>query len=700
MAKELPQLNDAHPVMGNVPINSRGEGLEAFANALQKFAGEAEKGAETKLEEQSDAQLMTSANYIDQLKTNTHLAIMKNPDQAKHILNNASYTIDTIKQNSFVNKQDRRKLNMLADKSMNQLNLMGGEALITQQKRNVAISFWEEYPQSMSSIYDAIKSGDFDKAKIIEDALQKNAIGAAKMGAITPEQLATIRKASLNIYDRAKMVMSFTQNAEAHNAGAYHAVTDNPYSNDNRTDQNDPFNADSNWIANHYAEDRSARGLANTVYRGDVPDFDTLFKMSPQAVENLHNMQIGVADVRGRLKANDSYPQIEREMEDLESRKGSLGAYDKGRLGYWKYFKDQLENNNGYSQLIANTVEGGKEAFNYKSKIDAISNSNLDDDKKQIAIRDETNRHISSIAEIGIAGHYSPHLINPIPTPWVQDTKQAFEKDAPVAPAIERIAYLKPENRVYLANAMSDPAQSVATFLAGATLGKADTSFQGDLISFNKKGVDYKSLLQSSAKNELTTTNNIWNDISSDAAMKPIMAYMSKQPNFDVISDGFKKVSSNYVMGMALKNGDITLNNKYDYVKSFVNNTAKGFNIIQGDGYMFNANDLDPNLRGADYDYIAQHAKNECVKAISQGKSPEEIRHFLDLNPMLVVSSPDHRITVMNPQGQVFADNEGNPAYDHYYTDSILHAAHAAARKTQVEAKLNNKFVGDRFEGY
>ena len=71
----------------------------------------------------------------------------------------------------------------------------------------------------------------------------------------------------------------------------------------------------------------------------------------------------------------------------------------------------------------------------------------------------------------------------------------AFAKDAPVAPALARIRYIKPEYRAYLADTMAKPNQAMAVYLAGTTFDKADPTFQAQLLEANQDR-DYSSLLK------------------------------------------------------------------------------------------------------------------------------------------------------------------------------------------------------------
>jgi len=213
-------------------------------------------------------------------------------------------------------------------------------------------------------------------------------------------------------------------------------------------------------------------------------------------------------------------------------------------------------------------------------------------------LRDNDNNYIGQMISLGQSQHVDPNLLNPIPMRTINAVKSSFAKDAPVADAIHSIGYIKPEYRAFVASRMPKSNQAVSVFLAGATMDKADSTFQAHLLEANQDR-DYSALLKT-GKDE-TKDTNIWENISSDQRMVDMNAYFSKLPGGIEIQQGLKQASVNYVLYRAAREGDVNLNGKAQYVEDFIANSAKGFDIATGNNYLFNNSNL--SLRKADMAY-------------------------------------------------------------------------------------------------
>ncbi len=676
MANEIPQLNDTQPILTPRNVESQAEGYNEFAKTLGSLASTTEQKSEEIEKDQSQAMLMQSSAQAETLKTNAQLEMIKHPDQTQAILDQTSKSIDALNQNAFVNDKDRKKLSFLNSQDFNELRTKATTVNFEQSQKSGAISFWDSYPVSMKQIQDALDTGDMKRAKILEDNLHATSLNAAKIGLITPEQFATIHKSNFDLYARTTDLIKMTQNPDGHNAATYHAAKASPFDTGNFGNVNYPTDTNTHWMANHYNSDRSIDGQLVSLYNDTPINWGVVAQGTDEQYNNFKMNMTGVHAIKGAIQSNTPYSQIDSHIKTLEAQP-KLSPMEEGQVNYWKSFKNRLEKDNGYTQMMSQTTLGGRYTQDYNNESVAIMNSSKSPEDKFDAIRDNDNKYIGNMVSLGQSSHVDQNYIRPIPAPYVTEVQNAFIKDAPVTQALQRIAYIKPEFRPYLANAMTKPNQGMAVYLSGETMGKADIAFQRDLIEANQNR-DYSSLLKT-GKNE-TKNQNIWDDISNNSSMKDIYAYLGKLPGGNDAQNGFKDASTNYVLYRAAKEGDVNLNGKNTYENDFINNTAKGFNIVNGTRYLFNASTL--NIRQADMDYIADYALSIAYKNIHTGQSEEQFQSYVDLNPLHATNTPDGRIVVIDKAGHAATDLQGNAAFDQPYTTNMLAASHKNATET------------------
>lgn len=674
---EYTQLQNDQPIIRESAVASAASGKEAIAEAFGRGSQAAFKQAEEVANEQSNAQLMISANQAEQIKTQTQIDILKNPSQADQIYEKAKYTLGTIKESAYVNKHDRSKLDYLVDRSDESLRLHAAETSIRQATRGLSIAFWDNYPTTMQGIQEALNSGDFKTAEILEDSLNKNALNAVQAGAITPEQFSTIKKASLGIYNRTKNLMEMMKSGEAL-AGDYHAGKLSPFSNSSVGNENHPVDHNTLWVADHYNADRSIQGQFVALYDDKPINFGVVAQANENEYFKFTNQLMGVNSVKGAIQGGVPFNQIAADIEALQS-KPKLNAYEEGKVNYWKSYTSRLNTMDSFLQTMSHTVLGSRFTKNFHDENEAIENSAKTPEQKFTAVRDNTNNYIGNMINAAHAQHLDPNFIKPIPTQWSQTVRSAFIDQAPVQPALDQISYVKPEYRAYLADAMKKPHQSMAVYLAGLGMENGiDPSFQANLIAANQER-NYDSLLKSGK--EETRVTDIWRDVVSDSNMSLVYEYLGKLPGASKSQKGFQDTATNYVQYQAVKRGDVMMVNKSQYVDEFRENISKSFNLVKSDRYLFNASDIP--LRKVDMDYLSDYALSQAYQRLHAGRTEAEFQAYVDLNPLIAISTPDKRIVVINQNGHAAVDREGHEAFDQPYVSSMLSAAHANAKETQ-----------------
>lgn len=674
---EIPQLQDTQPVLNPVTINSKAEGHEAFAKTLGSLAASAEQKTEEIVEEQSNAMALQSMTQMQTAKVNSEIEMIKHPDQSGKIAAGTADVMNSITKNSFVNSKDRRKLQSIAADNFNDVRLKAAHVGYEQSQKSLSIAYWDNYPVVMKSIQDALDKQDFKTATTLENTFHQASLDAAKIGAISPEQFATIRKVNHELYTRTQGLLHMAQNPEDHNAQTFHTVSQSPFSQGNYNNTGYPVNGHTQYVASSYNFDRTMSGQYANLYSDQPLNFGVIAQSTPHEYDEFKQQMMGVFQIKGAVHSGMPFSQIDERINNL-SALPKLSPMQEGEVKYWKAFKNNLAHGDGYLNMMTQTTLGGQYTQEYNQTAVAIRDSGKTNEEKATAMRDNDNAYIGHMISLGQSQHVDPSYIHPIPGQWVNETQSSFAKDAPVLPALSRLAYLKPEYRAYLADAMSKPNQAMAVYLAGATLDKADPTFQANLLEANQNR-DYSAFLKS-GKDE-TKDVNVWTDISTDPNIKSLLGYLSKLPGGTETLNGFKQTATNYVLYRAAKEADVNLNGKSQYERDFVTNIAKGFDIVEGNRYVFNAASL--NLREADMDYIADYALSEAYRSIHQGRSEAEFQSYVDLNPLHAINTPDGRIVVIDKAGNAAVDPDGRAAFDHPYTSDMLAMAHKNSDETQ-----------------
>lgn len=680
---ELPQFNETQSVLQQQKVNSKAEGFDAWAKTLGNIANEAGNQAEKIEEEKSNALFMVSANSANELKTKTHIEMIQNPDKANNIAKNALSVNESIKQAAVLNEKDRSRLNYMVNENQSQINLRAAETDHSFQVRSLGNKFWDEYPISMRQIEEAIGQGDFDKAKILEENLHANALSAAKIGSLSPEAFGRVNKSMRDLYDRASYLTKLSQDPNGVSAHEYHANKISPFASQSFDNIGQPVHGNTQWMANHLNYDRTMQGQLNALYNGQPVNFGVVASASENDYNKFIMTMNGVNQVKGAISSGIPFNQIQAHIETLETKE-KLSAIEEGQVTYWKSLNNRMSSDNAFYGIMGQVGLGQEYTAEHQAQSASLRATKGGADLVR-ALQDNDNKYIGQMVDLARSLSLDPHYIKPIPVEWSNEVKSSFQKDAPVLPALRRLEYVAPEFRAYLAEAMPKSHQGMSVWVAGLTLGKTDSSFQADLIHANQnqiepnapkgEGKEKNSLITSGKEDVGTKADNIWSAIiSQNDNMKSIYTYLGKLPNGASAQSGFRQMAINYVNDQAQRAGDVDLSHKDDYINTFANNINKGFNFYQSDKALINLTDL-PITRQQDVDYLTNYALSEAYKRIHEGKSESDFQTSLSINPLMVVSTPDRRLIVIDRYGRAAVTNDGHEAFDVPYTTNLLAAA-------------------------
>ncbi len=701
-SNELAQFDNTQPLAKLPTPNDKSAGYKALADAFGDISKAAVKIGGDVLDEKSNASFMQSADMAEKLKTQSQIQMLKDPESATKIAAATEYTADTIKKTAYVNKADRQKLNWMIDRNQDSINLKAAETDYTQTKRNLANTYWDSYPVIMNQAQAALQKGDLKTAQNSLDSLHTNAQSLARIGAISPEQLGKIHTTTLQMYDRSAQLIQQLNNPNGMTAEQYHSATSSPFDSSSTDMIGQPVDHNTQWMANHLQTDRTVQGQFNALYNGQPINVGVLSTASDTDFQKFTAALQGVNYVKGAIAAGTPFNLIQARMNSLESKPSGLTPSEDAAVKYWKNFNNRLGTDSAFYGVMGQTVLGQQLAAEHQSQAQSLAATKSGADL-QTALRQNDNDFIGKNISLAQAGfHMDYHNIKPIPSEWINEVSSSFQNGAPVLPALQRIEYINPEYRAYLADAMPKAHQGVAVWVAGMTMGKTDSSFQADLIHANQEAVpplgtkgenDKSSLITSGKESVGTKPDNIWNNIiNNNADMKDVYQYMARLPGGDRTLAGFRQMAINYVNDQAVRSGDVSLEHLDDYVQKFATNIEKGFNLYKTDKAIINLTDI-PVARTQDADHLTNYVLSEAYKRLHQGKSESEFQASLDLNPLMVVSTPDQRLVAIDRYGRAAVTSDGHEAFDMPYTSKMLAAAQAS--NENVRDYLRNYGVGN-----
>lgn len=695
-SNELAQFENTQPLAKLPTPNDKSAGYKALADAFGDISKAAVKIGGDVLDEKSNANLMQSADMSEKLKTQAQIQMLKDPSSAEKIAAATQYTNETIKKSAYVNSADRTKLNWMIDRNQDQINLKGAQTGYEQTKRNLANQFWDSYPVVMNQGTAALTKGDLKTAQSTFDSLHNNAQALARIGAITPEQLGKIHTTTLQMYDRSANLINQLNNPNGMTAEQYHAATASPFDSNSADMIGQPVDHNTQWMANHLQNDRTVQGQFNALYNGQPINVGVLAGASDADYQKFAMALQGVNSVKGAIAAGTPFNLIQARINALESKPNGLTPSEDAAVKYWKNFNNRLQTDTAFYGVMGQTVLGQQYAAEHQAQAQSLQTTKTGVDL-QNALRQNDNDFIGKNISYAQSLHLDYHYIKPIPTEWVNEVQSSFQNGAPVLPALQRIEYINPEYRAYLADAMPKPHQGVAVWVAGMTMGKTDSSFQADLIHANQEAVpplgqtkneDKTSLITSGKEDVGTKPDNIWNTIiNSNDDMKGIYQYIARMPGGERTQAGFRQMAVNYIYDQATRSGDVSLEHLNDYVTKFTSNIEKGFNLYRTDRALINLTDI-PLARTQDADHLANYVLSEAYKRLHVGQTESQFQQSIDLNPLMVISTPDQRLVAIDRFGRAAVTPDGHEAFDMPYTSKMLSAANI--QDQQVRDYLRN----------
>lgn len=683
-----------NPVMNSVPVATGSKGTDAIADALGNVSHTAFAIAEDMYKDRSRENLSMASNHISDISTDANINLLKNPGQADKILNNYQSSVQALKQSSALNKEDQLSLDRFSNDSVNRLAESSAKVALKYGQVQASNNYWGNYTQSMQNIQQSFRSGDFKTAEMLSDAQHKHAFSAFTEGVITPQQYTNIVKQLGVMHDHQALVSSIVgdKNVEVDAADVHHINASLHKTGGDHKVAGLPHDENTGWLVNHHINDKTMSNQLENLYYGRPLDPAVISNQSDSALIGFSAQQQGHISVMSQFSANKNVAEMEYKMKSLTAKGNKLNQFEQGQLGTWNAIKDMLDKGQ-FLEAMSNTTLGQQNSLDFNFKQSALFQRRMQtEDQKEINDIDSQmtrnyNDFISNNVAIARGMHMDPGYINPFTAETVDNVKMNMSVNGDVSKVIGELARVDKNNLAYLPSQAfhDDPTRAAALYTSGLSIGNSEPGFTSDILLANSKGVNYETIIK---KDPINITNNnriesIWTDVQNDSDISDITEYQSKQgKGSDAFAAGFMKATANYMYFKGVTNNDYTLNNRDSYFTSLKSGLQKSYKIVKSDGYIFNATTMPSNLRDADFDHLSAYAKMETLRRMKEdGMSDAQIAITTELNPMTVTNTADGRIVVLNHDGKVYADQEGNELFDMAYSSDMLHAAYDVKEK-------------------
>ena len=667
MADKIPQLEDTQPVITPQKVSSKAEGYEAFGKSLQSLANVAEKAVEKIETDKSNAMLLSSVANIDQLKAATQEAIAVDPANAGKHIATMQDSIDKVQKIAYVNKGDRNKLKLYAQRSYNATEVEAVKAEAKQAQLGVAYEHYKNWPNQLDALRDSLNDNDPKRFEQLRDSMMDHLKSMVLLGAITPLKAGAAMESMKNVIEISKDYHDFAATPEAHTAANYHAVMANPYNKNKTNNINYPVDENTRWMVNHYATDRTFVGVEDALQNHLMPDFksyESLTKLQRQELKLQYN---GIRKADGLIDSNAALPKINQRIAELEGRTDYSSLAEKKQLN--TFVKDLL---GGDSQkLMARTALGGQIVRDYtdnqsflQNKLDNTDEKNTEEIKNiHTAMFQNKNDYVDKSIAYAEAHHWP--VVHPIPkedvavvTNGFNIGKQPGDSFNNAQNALTIFNQYSPQNQMYLANELPNPRHRVVmqTISLG---GKANTDQEKlDFISSNQTRT-YKEI-------DLKTNDQISDDYLKNAintqigdAIKLIQAQNNVNDGI-ALSGGLILASVNYAKFMSEKNGQFTMSkdssavnvwgsyNNVGAVTKFVNNS---YSPMSGANYIVNKNQV--HLEPEQMDYVAQYAIESGHTYLRGGMDEANFISFKDQAALSVTVLPNNVLIAKDINGNI-----------------------------------------------
>jgi len=673
---DFTQLQEDHSILSETPVASRAKGAEALAQGFGALATGAMQGAVTIQKEHSQAMLMQSSSQANEIMTNAQLDMMKNPMQASSIAEKA----DSLLQDSGnvpMGSRDRSRFNYLNTIKRDKLRLQAG-TIDARQNKLVSQAGYISSNTSLGAEYlNLLNVGDHKSSEIIRNNLMENGKNAVMSGLITPAAFQKNMMALDAMTEKSLAIHNHAGSGEA-TAAQYNSAINNPLENQGLNAQKMVPNAGTQAL--HYAriEAMSNEEADYQIYKGNASDprvQATLMNQKNNKLYESFSKIDGTSDAMGVINSNVPFTHVSQKLTELNSN-SDLSPREKAEFHVLNnYIKDLKQD---FWKTQSNTALGFEATNKWIQDSAAALSSGGSVDEQHAAVQAADQAHMDSGIAMAETQHMSLELTNPIHKDIVNDAKTSFNMGADPSMLIDKMKYLKGNQRPYLAKQFDNKKQmGVGLAIANGLDNNGSTEFQKNMILANQSGIDYQSLNVKEDGTPKTIDSNIRLLIQS--AIPDALSSLSVQKNGKDLVDGTVESGVNYIKYMAIKNNDFQLKHINDYVKDYKNEMGKSYDMATGYNYRFNRSQL--NLPNREYETLSNGVINSAIKYVrsrNKGWTDEDQQNYVGNSVFNVSLSPFNKVVV--------SDQVGNIIFSTQYSNQLL--AHAKQDKESLSRRF------------
>lgn len=676
MAEPFASYKEEHPVIRDIPAPSKAKGLENIATAIGQVQQTGTEIAVDYNKEASHNNLLASHAQLDDLDVRTKESIIKNPSQSKRILEKATATATSIKDNTVLNKADRANFNYLTNSTLNKLKLYGVQKQVSFDDEMERFHFGQNFENNLQDYQRSLLLNDNHKtANILAQSMVATIEGKIARGVITASQGLSYLKEFHNANRNAELWMGANANGEA---TAAHAITYNRTLGDQQMDMASmPSDEATRLASQSHSEYLTADQIRGNLAHGlPVNPMSIMHLNSPETIASLAQFRDGVNIAYGEVHSNKSWQELKAEQARLNKEKYP-SEIQKGKSAYYNEKINAIENGNGYYQLVTETPQGAQVVQQAHLQSEMIKNDKgMTDADKAIHLGTIQNQLMTNLNSIGIGMGVPDRYRHLMPKEEIDAIdSNLFGGGNPVS-AIANLSQLSPTNRAMIANSMPNSRKAITTYMIGQGLNRMDKGFMNDLALANQDNLDLKpELIKDKKTNDQKTMAKLQGNTDFRNVMGLLTLYPPSGVDKTTLNGGMMETAVRYVNWRAHKANDLTMSHVSDYIDDFVKNTGRAFSVIKGNNYLIDKNAIDPRLSESQYQLLTSYGIDKIKEAKLKYMSSAQFDEEMSRNPVTIVSTPTGRLAAIDSFGASITDPDGHPIFDQPYDTGMLATA-------------------------
>jgi|GEM_PF-2450235 len=706
MAQEFARDTNTNPVIQAPQTNSASKGLNNIAQTLGMIAGRTMEKSIDYASAASKSNLIQTHSMIQDVEANSKLEMFKSPNHSAEIARNAHASIEQIKHNSKLNGGDRSQLNSSADSMVRDLNLSASEKEITLGRMQAKYASLTAFGNTSQTIIQKLFRDPEQADQFIEDQYE-SIRGQVASGVLTPTEALSLHKQMQGQVEVAQKVAQKMHEGKltASHASALHAMDTAkiPMSNAGL-----PIDHHTAMNSGHYSSQLTLKDIKSQYASGAIPSVDDVIKLKPNEVDGVINYGEGAILATGDINSTKDFNVLRKRVDHLKA-KPEKTLQEEGYLHRLSTFMNDTEQPGFYTSYVTGTPEGARMWRDHNDRQVTINDSVPFGDAEQQAHTkyqqsvDNLNDLISKTNAVGIGMNYPDDRRQPIPEQYAKPIRDSFASGADVRGAINNMRMLSTENRVYAMNLFpKEPRKQLTVYAAGLLGNGGDERFVTQLMLSQQDNILSQGEIGKTAQEhyaQLDTSKDGYSDKKLEAKISPQLSQFSPwlrmQPGGGAVVNGQVEAAKRYVKFMAAQNNDYKMEHVDSYIKDFTTNMEAAYKVEQGSNYSLDKNNVP--LEKNEMQVLTGHALNVAKQKVIEAVGPANARNVWDTSAPSLVSSPGGRIMVVDSNGLVIPDKNGNPAYSEIYNESVWRSAEldeSGVNKQGFVSKFMNKFEG------